>query len=249
MATLILEHSDITGIDRFAPVLRDQGHKLDIRRLHAGDPLPATLDAHDAVVICPGEADPDGEGAPDWIEAELDLIRAAHESDRAVVGICLGSQLVARALGGTVGKLEGGAEFGWGEVELTPDGRDDAVYAGAPWTGVQLHAHRWHVTEAPPETTVLAKTDRTPMQAWRVGMRTYGFQYHPEAHEGRVGQWADHDPGLLSEAGITREALVAGTGEHWAQAARLGDRVFERLALLVMPIDRRFAGIAKDLHH
>ena len=80
-------------------------------------------------------------------------------------------------------------------------------------------------------------------------MRSYGFQYHLEAHRERIGQWCEQDPGSLSEAGVTREGIDAGTEAHWESAARLADRVFDRLAMLVMPLDRRVAGIARDLHH
>ena len=249
MSTLILEHSDHSGADRFTPLLRDRGHRLDIRRLHHGDSLPSDLDGVDAIVSCGGAPNPLDDAEHPWMAAEVDLLREAHASDRAVIGICLGSQLLARALGGTVARLEGGIELGWMPVRLTPDGREDPVFAGVAWESRQLHAHRWHVSELPPGSTLLASSDRCRVQAWRCGMRSYGFQYHLEAHHDSIGQWCSQDPASLSEAGTTREAIDAGTEAHWESAARLADRVFDRLAMLVMPLDRRVAGIARDLHH
>jgi GMP synthase-like glutamine amidotransferase len=249
MPTLILEHSDLSGADRLATLLRDRGHRLDVRRLHAGDDLPSDLDGIDAVVTCGGEADPTDEAGNAWMAPELDLLRAAHDSGRSVIGLCLGSQLLARALGGELSRLDGGIELGWHSVTLTPAGRDDPVFAGIGWDSVQLHHHRWQVSAPPPETSVLASSDRTPVQAWRCGMRSYGFQYHLEANRGRLAAWAAADADGVREAGTTIEALDAGTDAHWESAARLADHVFDRIAGLVMPLDRRVAGVARDLHH
>jgi len=249
MPTLILEHSDFSGADRLAPLLRDRGHRLDVRRLHAGDALPVDLDGVDAVVTCGGQADPLDDEGHEWMAGELTLLRTAHESGLPVVGFCLGSQLLARALGGTVERLEGGIELGWHSVRLTPAGRDEAIFAGIPWDSPQLHHHRWQVASPPPEATVLAASDATPVQAWRCGMRTYGFQYHLEADRNRLDQWCEADPSIVSDAGTSREALEEGTAAHWESAARLADHVFDRLAQLVMPLDRRQMGVARDLHH
>jgi GMP synthase (glutamine-hydrolysing) len=249
MPTLILEHSDHAGADRLAPLLRDRGHRLDVRRLHAGDPLPPDLDDVDGVISCGGPADPIDDAGHDWMAGEVALLREAHESGLPVVGLCLGSQLLARALGGTVARLEDGIELGWHSVRLTPGGREDPVYAGVAWDSMQLHHHRWHVTAPPEGARVLAGSERTPVQAWGLGLRTYAFQYHLEAHRDRLAEWCEAEPQAITEAGTDRAALDAGTEAHWEAAARLADRVFDRLALLVMPLDRRVAGVARDLHH
>lgn len=250
MATLILEHSDMARADRFGTILRDQGHRLEIRRLHAGDSLPTDLDGIDAVVSFGGPMSPMADDEHPWMAGELELLREAHETDRPVVGICLGHQLLTRALGGTVERLpDPGVELGWIDVELTPAGRDDPIFAGAPWSATQLLHHHWHVSQAPEGAEVLARSEQCPIQVWRSGLRTYGFQYHGESHADRMGQWCDDAPSDVSAAGLTREQVDAGTERHWPSMARINDRVFERIALLVMPLDRRFAGIAKDIHH
>ncbi|MFK7959537.1 MAG: type 1 glutamine amidotransferase [Phycisphaerales bacterium] len=252
MATLILEHSDMARADRFGTILRDQGHRLEVRRLHAGDALPNDLDGIDAVVSFGGpmEVTAAAEAEHPWMTGELALLRQAHETDRPVVGICLGNQLLARALGGTVERLgDPGIELGWHDVDLTPAGRDDPIFAGAPWSAVQLQAHRWHVSEVPEGAEVLARSELCPVQVWRSGLRTYGIQYHPESHADRLGQWCDAEPGDVADSGQSREKIDADTERHWPAMARINDRLFERIALLVMPLDRRFAGIAKDIHH
>ena len=247
MATIIFQHCDECGSDRFGVILRDLGHRLDVRNLHRGDPVPDDLTGVDAVVSCGGVGAPTDDRP--WLDAEKAFLRAAHESDIPVVGFCLGSQILAHALGGETSPLAGGEEFGWHTVSLTPAGRDDPVYAGMAWDSIQLHAHSLHVTTPPDGARVLARSDRTPVQAWAVGQRTYAFQYHPEANADRAAQWAARDPKSLAASGQSLTAFESQTQKHWPEMARLSDRLFERLALCVMPLDRRFAGIAKDIHH
>ena len=248
MATLILEHSDRSGAGRLGTTLRDHGHRLDIRRLHRGDAVPADLDDVDAVITCGGPQSP-VDDAIEWMAAELDLLRAAHESGRPVLGICLGSQLLARALGGAVTAIDGGPSLGWGEVRLTPPGREDPLYAGVAWTSLQMQWHTYHVSETPSGARVLATSERTPVQAWSVGLSTYGVQYHFEAGRRELAMWADDEPDALAKVGLTRADLDAQTDANVDAFARLGERLANRIALVLMPVDRRYAGIAKDLHH
>lgn len=248
MATLVLEHSEVSRSNRLGAVLRDHGHKLDIRRLHRGEDVPTDLEGIDAIVVLGGPHRPDDDEQP-WMAPELALLRAAHESEIPIFGICLGSQLLARALGGEIAKLDGGLEFGWHEVMLTPAGREDPLFAGIPWTSMQLHHHRYHIATLPPGARVLAKSEKTPVQAWSMGLRTYAVQYHPEAYADTLRTWMDDEPEVFDESGQTRDEVERGIDAHDADHERLAQRLFERIALCLMPLDRRFAGIAKAVHH
>jgi GMP synthase-like glutamine amidotransferase len=248
MATCVFEHSDRTGIDRLGEVLRDHGQKLEIIRAHREEPIPVDLDGIDAIVICGGPQSPDDDSLP-WLKKEMDLLRLAHGASLPIVGICLGCQILARALGGEVALLEDGVEWGFHEIELTPAGREDPLFAGLPWRSMQLSAHRYHVKTSPPAARVLASSKRTPIQAWGLGLRTYGMQYHPEAYPETVERWADDEPETLEEAGLTREQLRRQVEEHYPTFARLAQRLFESMALMLMPVDRRYVGAIRDLHH
>jgi GMP synthase-like glutamine amidotransferase len=247
MATVIFEHSAVTGSDRLGVVLRDHGHKLHVIRPDLGEAIPTDLDGIDAIVACGGPQAPNED--LDWIDAEMELMRAAHEASVPMLGLCLGCELLGRALGGKLDQLEGGIECGWHEVTLTPAGREDPLFQGLPWWSMQAHWHRWHVAELPEGARILAKSERTPAQAWALGLRTYGIQYHPEAYARTIEQWAADEPETLKEVGMTAEQLRAANEQHDAVAERLALRLFERVALLLMPLDRRYAGISKDLHH
>jgi GMP synthase-like glutamine amidotransferase len=247
MATLVFEHSDDTGIDRLGEILRDHGHRLRIVQLHRGDPVPGDLDDVDAIVSCGGPQSPLDDRL-DWLEPQMDLLRQASALDLPVLGICLG-EILARALDGTVAELDGGIEAGWHDVKLTAAGREDPIYNGIAWQSTQLHWHRFHVAEPPAGARVLASSERTKVQAWARGLRTYGIQYHPESYPDTVERWAEDEPKALEEAGMSLDHLRQRTEQHYQSYARLAERLFRSIALLLMPVDRRFAGIAKDMHH
>ena len=100
-----------------------------------------------------------------------------------------------------------------------------------------------------PGARVLATSQRCAVQAWALGLRTYGFQYHPEAVPETVETWAAEEPAALDEAGVTLDQLKARTAEVYPAFERLTARLFEWVSLLLMPADRRIRGLVKDLHH
>ena len=247
MAIVVFEHSGSTGIERLGQALRRYGHRLRTVRLHEGEDLPTDLDDVEGVLSCGGPQSPRDETP--WLEPEMAYLRSAHERALPVVGICLGSQILARALGGQVEPLESGFELGWHEVDLTDTGREDSLHAGLPWRSWQLHWHREGVTKPPPGARVLASSSRTPVQAWAVGLRSYGFQYHPEITPETVTRWAQESPDAVQGAGTSPEQLREETLAHWPAFHRVSERLFEAIALFLAPADRRVRGVVKDLHH
>ena len=250
MAIVILEHSPSTGAMRLAAALRDYGHRLRVIELHAGAAVPADLDDTDGIVSTGGNFSAN-DNEP-WLEPEMKLLVQADEAQLPVIGICLGAQVLARALGGEVGPTnggEGGIELGWHEVALTPAGADDPLYAGIAWTSMQFHWHRDEVTKMPDGARVLATSQRCQAQAWTCGLRTYGFQYHPEVYAETAAAWAALHPDDLDKAGITLDELKTRTAEHYPSFERLSRRLFESIAMLLVPSDRRYQGLVKDLHH
>jgi GMP synthase-like glutamine amidotransferase len=248
MAIVVFQHGASAGALHLGAVLRDQGHRLRVVPLHQDGQVPTDLDDDvDGVVTTGGRQAPLGDDP--WIEPQLAYLRQAHEAGLPVIGICLGCQLLARAVGGEVGRMEGGVELGWHEVSLTPVGAEDPLHAGIAWTSLQLHWHGYQVTQVPPGARILAGSQRCPVQAWALGLRTYGFQYHPEVYPETIETWAAEEPQDLDEAGIKLDLLRAQTKEFYPSFARLRDRLFESMSLFLLPADRRNQGLVKDLHH
>ena len=249
MAILVFEHSDRTGVQRLGRTLRDHGHRLRIVRLHRGDAFPVDLDDVDGIVSCGGPQSANDDSLK-WLGPQMELMRDAHELQMPIVGLCLGCQILARALGGTVGKVDGGPEIGWHDVRLNAVGREDPIHAGIPWSSVMPHWHNDEVRELPPGARALASSAKCKVQAWTAGLRTYAFQYHPEVEADAMERFIEDEPEAIEKAGLKREEiLLRKTEEHYVEFARLTQRMFESIALLLMPVDRRFRGLVKDLHH
>ena len=247
MAIIVFEHSATTGALRLGATLRDYGHMLRVIGPKDHDEIPGDLDEVDGVVTTGGPQSVNDDHP--WLESEIRFLQAAHEVDLPIVGICLGNQVLAKALGGEVGELTAGIELGWHEVSLTDAGRDDILHAGLGWKSMQFHWHSQQVIKPPPGARVLAESKRCPVQSWALGLRTYAFQYHPEVYPETIDIWAEDEPEALEEAGLLLDQLNDQTREHYPAFERLTARLFEAISLLLMPADRRVAGVVKDLHH
>lgn len=247
MAIVVLQHGESAGAGRMGTTLRDYGHRLRTVALHKGEPMPVDLDDVDGIVTTGGPQS--ALGSDPWLAPEMSFLRDADARAIPIVGLCLGCQVLAKALGGEVAVNAGDIELGWHDVALTPSGADDVIFSGFAWSSRQFHLHRECVSRPPPGARVLAKSQRTPVQAWARGIRTYGFQFHPEVTPEVIRRWAAQEPGALSEAGVSFESLREQTDRFYPACERLTERLFESIALYLMPADRRMRGLVKDLHH
>ena len=238
MAILIIEHSELTGSDRLGQRLLEDGHRLLVVRVHLGEELPGDLDEIDGVISCGGPQDPDSNEP--WVEQELALLRTADALELPVFGMCLGSQLLARALGGELARCEQ-PEMGWYDVRLTAVGYADFILSGQPWDGPQFHWHHWEVSKLPEGATLLASSDRCGVQAWMKGISTYAVQFHPECTAERIESWILDDKEQLDQAGISSAAVKDDTVKNFADYVRLTDRLFEAISQLLMPMHTRLS--------
>lgn len=242
MAILVFQHHVDEPPCVLGTKLRDLGHKLRTVRLFAGDAVPADLDDVDGIVSMGGPMNVDEAAANPWIPAELALLKAAHEAKLPIVGVCLGAQLLAAALGGEVGAMPA-PEIGWGQVQLGFPGTVDPVYAGIPWKTTQFHAHGQEVKKLPPGATPLSGSKACKTQSFKMGYRAYGFQYHFE--------WTARDMEAqlrLIEKTATDGGFGAGTDFAAIRGAmeasfpmyrHLGDRLCDNIATLLFAIDKR----------
>jgi GMP synthase (glutamine-hydrolysing) len=182
---LCLTHEDNGPAGIFADVLRERGDELLEWNVSQGDP-PEDPEVFDALVVFGGSMHVDQEERHPWLPAQHDLVRAAADSGQPLLGVCLGGQLIARAMGGHVGPASR-PEIGWHQVELTPEGEADPVLGALPTT---FDALEWHsyAFEPPPGAVLLAHSP-VCAQGFRLGATTWGVQFHPEATRAMLERW------------------------------------------------------------
>jgi GMP synthase-like glutamine amidotransferase len=236
MSILIIEHSNLSGSHRLGQRLLRDGHNLQTVRVHLGEQLPENLDEVDGVISCGGPQAPDCDES--WTTQELALLKDADELQIPILGICLGSQLLARALGGEIAPSSA-PEMGWYDLTLTAVGREDVLFAGQPWCGPQLQWHHWEVISLPQDAMTLATSERCNIQAWTRGINTYAVQFHPECSRETITEWIADDARTLSEVGIDSASIEAESDRLFADYERLTDRFFDAVSQLLMPVHTR----------
>ncbi|MER9233899.1 type 1 glutamine amidotransferase [Mesorhizobium sp. M0622] len=197
MRVLVVQNFDNEGLGQIGAALVEAGADIDLRRPYRGDALPQDGGEHDAMVVLGGAQNAlDDELCP-YFPGLLDLTRDFADRDRPVLGICLGSQLVARAFGGE-NQIGGASEFGWHEVALTAAAQADPVLAALP---EKFPIFEWHDdTFVLPGTAVrLAGNAVAENQAFRIGRAVYGFQFHFEADRPMVRDWSTAFAPLIAE--------------------------------------------------
>ena len=203
MRVLVLQHIACEHPGVFSEVMRERGAEPVAVEVDEGEPLPDWR-RFDAVLAMGGPMGAGDDADHPWLAPERELVRAAVEAGRPFLGVCLGVQLLAAALGARVYAAER-PEVGMLEVELTAEGRDDPLFAGLDDRFVSL---QWHgdTFDLPAGATRLATSPLIANQAFRAGECAYGVQFHLEVTGEMAVEWGSIP--------AYREALAATLGEH-----------------------------------
>jgi GMP synthase (glutamine-hydrolysing) len=233
MAILVFQHDDHNTAGRLGLTLRDHGFDLDVRRLHRGDPLPPDLDEVEGVISLGGAPNLDDPRSDHpWMDAELAFLKAAHDRALPVIGVCLGHQLIAAALGGEVAKAQA-PERGFGRVSLTPAAHTDEAFAGIAWDSPQFQHHSREVVKLPEGAVLMASSKACKVQAFKAGVRTYGFQYHFEVDRETIAKFVRENKRDFYDAGLTFDDVRAQADRDYPMFARLADRLCVNLATYI----------------
>jgi GMP synthase (glutamine-hydrolysing) len=248
MPTLIIEHAPRSTVGMVGQVLREHGLRMRTIRVHQDEELPSDLDDVDGIISCGGPMSATDDSLP-WIAHELALLKAAHDSSLPVLGLCLGSQLLARALGGTVKLMEGGPSVGMLQINLNPVGREDPLFRGLPWYGNWPSWHSDEVTELPTGATLLAKSEKCPIEAWHLGVFSYGLQFHPEWDLSMLTANCD-DPTRFPPGANVDTAKFRATINEQAEAINRQSRRFSmNVATCFIQPDKINTGVNHDIIH
>lgn len=207
---LVIQHVAWEGPGLIAEEATRRGITLSIARMDLAHDLPAPNDLirFGGLIVMGGPMSVNDERAFPNLAMERRLLAAAVETRLPVLGVCLGAQLLAAALGTRVYRGTS-PEVGFGEVRLTPEGSKDPVLG----SGASLPVFHWHeeTFDLPSGAALLASTELYPNQAFRVEEVIYGFQFHVELNAGLAEAWVPHLPsGVLSDQSNRTEVECMG---------------------------------------
>ena len=206
---LLVMHQATSDPGRVGEAIRTRGFELDIRIPAIGHPLPKTMEEHGAAVIFGGpmSANDDHE---EFIREETKLIDVLLKAETPYLGICLGAQIMARALGARVAEHEEGLrEVGY--YQLTP-AEEDCRFFKNPMMAYQWHREGFDLPEG---ATLLACGNYFPNQAFQVGKNAYGIQFHPEVTEAMNRRWATKAAHMLTDPGAqSKEQQLEGRRKY-----------------------------------
>jgi GMP synthase (glutamine-hydrolysing) len=218
---LAISHESDAGPGVFAEEVRGRGHILDDWFVPDGTSAPGDPAEYDAVMTFGGAMHADQEEKHAWLVGEKDLLRGLIDQRVPLLGVCLGSQLVAEAAGAPVEEAPE-PEIGWLEVAVTPEGVDDPLLAPlAPgFTAFQWHSYR---SPLPPGAVALARSP-VALQAFRAGDRTWGIQFHAEVTERDAVSWTERyeEDEKAVEIGLDPDAMIASIRERIGPWNELG---------------------------
>jgi len=226
MRVLAFRHVPFEHLGLIAPALESRGIQIEYVDLYGGSPAAAELGRADGLVFMGGPMSANDD-LP-YIRRELALIERAAAADKPVLGVCLGAQLMAKALGARVYRNPV-KEIGWHPVRWTEAARSDALLGGLRGPETVFH---WHgeTFDLPAGAKWLARSETCPHQAFRVGGGLYGFQFHLEVTPEMIADWLTQD---LNSGDVGELAAPPDPSANAGRLRELSSLVFGRWAELV----------------
>ena len=201
--SVVHEPTSTGGGGLFEEVVVARGDKLERCVMPETTMGPDAAESYDAIMVFGGAMHPDQDAEHPWLADESAFLREAIDREVPLLGVCLGAQLIARAAGAGVGRARRD-EVGWHVVEPNAAGREDPVLGVMP---PRFEAFQWHYYnfELPAGAQLLAENDAA-RQAYRLGERTWGVQFHPEVTRHMLDHWfVEGEAELPDPAAVRRD--------------------------------------------
>jgi GMP synthase-like glutamine amidotransferase len=221
-----LYHAQTETLGLIKSCIDKRGLNLTEHHVYERGQLPPFSPAIQALIIMGGPMNVDETYLYPFLDTELELIKQATLAGRPVLGICLGAQLIAKALGSRV-YPNSVREVGWHPIELLPVAHKDRLFSEAPQTFDVLH---WHgdTFDLPPGAVHLARSNRCVHQAFRWGSLTWGLQFHLEVTPKMIETWVQGDESVsyIRGAGEAPQAIVEKTPASCSTLRPLAEQIF-----------------------
>lgn len=227
----VIQHLSSEGLGTLEPVLDAAGIPFRSIKIFADERVPADLGEDGGLIVLGGPVGVYQSEDYPYLLDEIRLIESVLRQDKPVLGICLGSQLLASALGAKV-TGSGRQEIGWHPVRLSEAAQSDAL-----WNNIenQFTAYHWHgdVFELPADAVCLASSALTANQAFRYGEKAYGILFHPEATVEIISSMTVDFAHEAAQAGIAQEEVISDSAKYLSAFQTIAGRVFNRWVKLL----------------
>ncbi|MGB8683865.1 MAG: type 1 glutamine amidotransferase [Candidatus Binatus sp.] len=225
----VLQHHPVESLGTIADALEGAALAWQYVHVNDGQPVPASMKGAGGLIVMGGPMGVYQTDRYPWLRDEMRLIEDATKLNLPVLGVCLGAQILAAALGAKVDRNPNGKEIGWHPIRLHDSAKDDRLMRDLPATMTPFH---WHgdIFNLPPGAVSLASSDKTPCQAFRHGDKVYGFQFHFEVTRESVAAMANAFAKELVRENIPADRMIASADEFQPPLEKISDTVFSRWA-------------------
>lgn len=228
---IVLQHHPKEPLGTLADALAAAGLTPRCVQVYAGDPVPKTIGTAHGLIVLGGPQSVYEQDRFPYLADELRLIEDTLRQDKPILGLCLGSQLLATALGAPVGSNVA-PEIGWYPIARSEAALPDPLWSGLPPLFTGFH---WHgdIFQLPSGAVNLASSALTPCQAFRHGAHAWGLQFHLEVTEPILQDWSIAYAEDLHNAGLTDAAILTEVAAFLPPMQPLASGVFGRWATIV----------------
>ena len=225
----VLQHHPVETLGTIADALEGAALAWQYVRVYDGQPVPSSMKGAGGLIVMGGPMGVYQTDRYPWLRDEMLLIEDAVKSNLPTLGVCLGAQILAAALGAKVERNPNGKEIGWHPIKLGDSAQHDRLMRGLPATLTPFH---WHgdIFDLPPGAVLLASSEKTPCQAFRYGDKAYAFQFHFEVTPDGVAAMADAFAKDLNRENIAADRMIAQAAEFAPTLEKISDSVFSRWA-------------------